>query len=300
MSRSLPSATSMSPVLTPLTERVMRHDQYYIQGGDVIFRVENYLFRVHRYFFVRESPYFRDKLPHPPPPGEHVQGANDHNPFVLEDALSEDFARFLWVFYNPKYSIYGANVVEWTSILKLAHQWSFPEIKALAVRELERLTIDAVSKIVIYHSYAIDRSLLIQSYMTLCTREDPISLDEGKALGLETSLMLARAREVCRGPKPNNGMRSPTVSVSGVELEKLIKDVLQLESLSALELTGVAPISTTGLTATTPGSSRNSAVTPITASMMNSFRSPAGGLVMTHLPSPDPFADHRFVAFPDM
>lgn len=109
----------------------MRHDQYYIQGGDVIFRVsavhglhlldlqasyliveclnrliclpqvENYLFRVHRYFFVRESPYFRDKLPHPPPPGEHVQGANDHNPFVLEDALSEDFARFLWVFYNP-------------------------------------------------------------------------------------------------------------------------------------------------------------------------------------------------------
>jgi hypothetical protein len=64
-------------------------------------QVENNLFRVHRYFFTRDSLYFQDKLPHPPPPGEFSKGTSDNNPFVLEDVLKVDFERFLWVFYNP-------------------------------------------------------------------------------------------------------------------------------------------------------------------------------------------------------
>ncbi|TFY83636.1 hypothetical protein EWM64_g376 [Hericium alpestre] len=214
---------------SPVAERVLRHDLYYIQGGDVIFRVENYLFRVHRYFFVRESPYFREKLPHPAPPGEFSKGKEDSNPFVLEDALSVDFARFLWVFYNPKYSIYHANVEEWTSILKLAHQWQFAEIKSLAVRSLEGLEINAVRKIVIYHSYEIDRNLLLPSYTALTTREDPITITEGRELGLETSLQLARAREVARGPKSPGGLSCPSpVRVGATDLDVLIKDVFEL------------------------------------------------------------------------
>jgi hypothetical protein len=64
-------------------------------------QVESYLFRVHRFFFTRDSAYFRDKLPHPPPPGEFTKGSSDNNPFILEDTLRVDFERFLWVFYNP-------------------------------------------------------------------------------------------------------------------------------------------------------------------------------------------------------
>jgi hypothetical protein len=64
-------------------------------------QVENILFRVHRYFFTRESAYFRNKLPHPPPPGEITKGTTDNHPLLLEDALHVDFERFLWVFYNP-------------------------------------------------------------------------------------------------------------------------------------------------------------------------------------------------------
>jgi hypothetical protein len=63
--------------------------------------VENTLFRVHRYFFTRDSAFFRTKLPHPPAPGEVTKGTADNNPLVLEDALQVDFERFLWVFYNP-------------------------------------------------------------------------------------------------------------------------------------------------------------------------------------------------------
>lgn len=104
----------------PAAERVVRSVDYYITGGDVVFRVrgsvidrrvsyqrvthsqvESTLFRVHRYFFTRDSAFFREKLPHPPPPGEFTKGSSDSNPFVLEDTLRIDFERLLWVFYNP-------------------------------------------------------------------------------------------------------------------------------------------------------------------------------------------------------
>ncbi len=62
--------------------------------------MENSLFRVHRYFFTRDSSIFLEKLPHPPPPGEFSKGASDNNPLVLEDTLKVDFERLLWVFYN--------------------------------------------------------------------------------------------------------------------------------------------------------------------------------------------------------
>jgi hypothetical protein len=109
--------SAVSP--NPNGERTVRHGEYYIPGGDIVFRVsgfmiervlclinvteqvENYLFRVHRYFFTRDSPFFQEKLPHPPPPGEFNKGTSDNNPFVLENTFGVDFERFLWVFYNP-------------------------------------------------------------------------------------------------------------------------------------------------------------------------------------------------------
>jgi hypothetical protein len=211
--------------------------------------VEDTLFRVHRYFFTRESAFFRNKLPHPPPPGEFTKGTSDTQPFVLEDTLHVDFERFLWVFYNPwvfifiapflllmlinfrKYSLYDATIEEWTSVLKLAHIWDFIGVKELALRELEQLVIPPLQKIVIYHSYGIDRHLLQAAYTAFAIRDEPITLEEGQELGLETAIQLARAREFVRAPasggKRIKDARSP-VNVSGAELDTLIRDMFRL------------------------------------------------------------------------
>ena len=54
------------------------------------------------------------------------------------------------------------------------------------------------------------------------------------------------------------------------------------EALSSMRrATGVAPISTSGLSVTTPASTKTSAVTP-NGNVLNSFRSSAGGLVTTY------------------
>jgi hypothetical protein len=64
-------------------------------------QVDNTLFRVHRYFFIRDSSWFWEELPYPLPPGETTEGSSEKRPFVLEDITREEFALFLWVFYNP-------------------------------------------------------------------------------------------------------------------------------------------------------------------------------------------------------
>ncbi|KAI0251743.1 hypothetical protein BJV78DRAFT_1080343, partial [Lactifluus subvellereus] len=179
-------------------DRAVRHHEYYIEGADLIIRVENTLFRVHRCFLRRDSAYFRDKLPHPLSPGNLIEGSSDGNPLDLVDALKVDFERLLRVYYNPKHSFRDVNIEEWTSILKLSHQWDFVEVKALAIRELESLQVPALQKIVIYQKYAVDRKHLQAAFTALVVRDEPITVEESRELGLETVIQLARAREIAR------------------------------------------------------------------------------------------------------
>ncbi|KZT21101.1 hypothetical protein NEOLEDRAFT_1074112 [Neolentinus lepideus HHB14362 ss-1] len=212
-----------------IAEKIKRHDSYYIMTGDIVFLVENYLFRVHRYFFERESAVFREKLALATPPGQSPRGTSDANPFPIDDATTLDFSRFLWVFYNPLYSLYNASIEEWTSILKLAYLWRFSEVKKLAVRELEKQGIAPVPKIALYNKYDVDRALLLPSYSALTTRDEPISMVEGLDLGLETCLLLARARELARSSK---GVRaSSPVTIEEMEVEGLLKDVFSLKDV---------------------------------------------------------------------
>ena len=111
--------------------------------------------------------------------------------------------------------------------MKLAHQWNFIEVKALAIRELENLPIPPLQKIVLYQKYEINRSLLKPALTALTIRDEILTIEEGREMGLETALDLAKAREIARARKSGNP-RSP-VNLVGVELDVVIKDVFNLE-----------------------------------------------------------------------
>ncbi|RDB25703.1 hypothetical protein Hypma_006187 [Hypsizygus marmoreus] len=207
-----------------------RHDDYWINGGDLYFLVEHVQYRVHRYFFERESPFFKSRLTTPASPGASRQGSAESNAIVLENVRSADFAKFLWVFYNPKYSLYHTTVEDWTTILDLAHQWQFTEVKNLVVRELEKLEIPDVNRISTYHKYDIDRNLLISRYAALCEREDPLTLKEGLLLGMDTTLMIARTREYARSNPTPTGARSPTAAhIRQDEMHSLVRLLFEIQ-----------------------------------------------------------------------
>jgi hypothetical protein len=101
---------------------------------------------------------------------------------------------------QSKYSVYDATPDQWSLILNLAQKWEFKEVELLCIRELEKLDLSPVDRIHIYQTFGLDSTLLIDSYATLTSRDEPIGLDEGMKLGLMTSLKIARAREMSRRP----------------------------------------------------------------------------------------------------
>lgn len=205
--------------------RVIHHKDYYLRGGDMNVLIGNHLYRIHSYFFYRESLVWRRMLEASPDGGEH--GSTDApSSFTFDDVKSEDFERFLWVIYNPQYSLYDAPVETWLSILNLAHRWSFCNIKDFAIRELEKLNIEPIEKIVAYHEYNINKTLLLPAYIAMCKREKPLSLAEGMSLGMETVLRLADARERARQQAAESGIRSPTFDdFEDAQMEDMVREV---------------------------------------------------------------------------
>ncbi|KAJ6593327.1 hypothetical protein B0H19DRAFT_918850, partial [Mycena capillaripes] len=202
---------------------LQRFERYYINGGDLYCIAENKMFRIHRYFFERESKFFKEQLAVPATPGAPRLGSED-SAIILDNVRSEDFAKLLWVFYNPKYSLYDATVEDWSTILELAHRWEFAEVKSLAIRELEKLTMSDIDRIVLYRKFAVDESFLVPRYAALCERPELLTVEEGLQLGMEVVIPLSRARECARN-QPASGGRSPSpASLGDKELADIIKD----------------------------------------------------------------------------
>ncbi|GLB37344.1 putative BTB/POZ domain containing protein [Lyophyllum shimeji] len=214
-------------------KQLQRHSHYYINGGDVQFLVEKILFRVHRYFFERESPVFREQieLPSSPPtsPGRPQQGEEESVAISL-DVSAVHFEKLLGVFYNPRYTLYDWTTEDWTSVLELAHKWQFDEVKKLAIRELEKLTIPLLPRILLYQRFEIDHALLVPLYADLCSRSEALDEGEATALGIKTTVLIFSARERLRA-QPSDGGRSPLPA--GLEKEDVHNAIRSLLGLTA-------------------------------------------------------------------
>lgn len=83
---------------------------------------------------------------------------------------------------------------QWTSILHLAAKWNFENIKLLAI---DNLTAHAapIDKIVLGKRYGITE-WLPSAYETVCTRADPLTVEEGMKLGIEDTVRISAARQV--------------------------------------------------------------------------------------------------------
>ncbi|KAL0955735.1 hypothetical protein HGRIS_001951 [Hohenbuehelia grisea] len=204
---------------------VQRHETYYLTGGDLHLLAGGTLFRVHRYFFERESKDFRETLSRPSSPGRGTQGNSDSTAIVLDTSAAE-LERFCWVFYNPRYSLWDASFSDWTTILKLAHDWGFAEVKSLAIRQLEVMPIPVVERIVTYQTYKVDDDVLVPHYVNLCGREDLLTFDEAQQLGMPTTLMVCNTRERLRSSS-GDGLKSPLPpDLEQSDVERTIRQIL--------------------------------------------------------------------------
>ncbi|KDQ59005.1 hypothetical protein JAAARDRAFT_98282, partial [Jaapia argillacea MUCL 33604] len=148
---------------------------------------EDTLFRVHSFFFQRDSEFFRTLLANHGP-------ASERNPVYLGGISIADFERFLGVLYPSHFSEHTASTVEeWTSILALATEWSFQTIRTLAIRELFPLA-SPVDKIVVGNRYGIP-AWLKDAYVAVCARASALTDEEGEGLGLKEVIKISQMRQ---------------------------------------------------------------------------------------------------------
>ncbi|KAF8980404.1 hypothetical protein BDQ17DRAFT_1263827 [Cyathus striatus] len=190
---------------TPLVNGIKethRHKDYYITGGDLHLIAEHTHFLIHAYFFLRESEYFRGLLQSSA--GDVRKASNLSTPLHV-DASPDDFATFLTVFYNPKYAYFGEMTIsDWIVILSLAHKWQFPEVKALAIRELDKIELDLVPRIALYNKNIVDVRYILPLYAKLCAWKKAPTEEEAEMLDKKTLTFVFRARERLRAPDMNS------------------------------------------------------------------------------------------------
>jgi hypothetical protein len=91
---------------------------------------------------------------------------------------------------------------DWASVLHIASEFGFDSIRRLAVRNLFPLA-SPVDKIVFGHRYGIPEWLL-DAYVAVCTRSEPMTQEEGDALGVKDIIQISRFREaIARGIAPS-------------------------------------------------------------------------------------------------
>ncbi|EPT02470.1 hypothetical protein FOMPIDRAFT_1118284 [Fomitopsis schrenkii] len=189
---SLP--TSTIPIEFPLLPPY--HEEFYFADGNLTLLVEDTLYRVFRSTFTRHSSVWRDLYDIPGPIGLPAEGSDDEHPLVLHGVFKHEFERLLWIIYPCDFGAYRARTQDdWTSILDLATRWEFNDIRALAIRELQKLEVRPVDAIVLSRKYDIGGRWTLAAYAALCQRADALTLDEAGHLGLETTVRIAQLRE---------------------------------------------------------------------------------------------------------
>jgi hypothetical protein len=119
----------------------------------------------------------------------------------------------------------NATLEEWSSALDLANRWGFSQVKDLAVRGLEKITMEDVDRIAFYHKHGVDRRILIPRYSALCAREYSLTVEEGNKLGMETTVFIAHARDCARSYMSFGGGPTPMPDICEMTDEDFLRDI---------------------------------------------------------------------------
>jgi len=102
----------------------------------------------------------------------------------------------MFIGYCRSYTDHTASEEKWSSIISLAHMWQFETMSYVAFKAYLALPdIGPVDKIAMRQKYDFPRKDLLKAYAEICTRNNPLSVEEGQKIGLETLALVAQTRE---------------------------------------------------------------------------------------------------------
>jgi len=169
-----------------------RHERFYFADGNVTFQVQNILYRVHRYFFERDSVVFAGMFTLPDTPGHQQDGSCDGQPISLHKEEPADFEAFLSILY-PSTFLEQCSVEEWSSCLRFAHKFQFTVQEKLAIAKLSDIA-SPIDKIILGRMYEEASGWLVQAFVDMARRDEPPTRPEGRRLGIDDLVLIGQLR----------------------------------------------------------------------------------------------------------
>ncbi|KAF8643557.1 hypothetical protein AX16_008945 [Volvariella volvacea WC 439] len=191
------------------------HKKYFFDDGNLWLRVEDVDFKVHRYFFMRDSSKFRalsnggtlgrtsdEVYPNTTDMSICKLGPPYTGPLVIEHLTSLDFESFLGVLYPTNFGQdEGTSVAYWSSVLQVSTYFELRSIRELSISKLTVIAT-AVDKVVLGRKFNVTH-WLEDAYHTICTSWTHLTKEEGRRLGVDevTGILEARQRLLWENPK---------------------------------------------------------------------------------------------------
>ncbi|KAJ3511809.1 hypothetical protein NLJ89_g3882 [Agrocybe chaxingu] len=216
-----------------MSSQTMRSQKYYLpDNGMAIFKVEDNLYKVHRYFFIQESSVFQTMFDCPNPV-QGQDGESDTQPIHLPEVTRAEFEALLDFFYdgmfNPllkgvpmeqpvPFNFLGtqqqprlqhvdvAIQKKLISLLSISLRFAFDRLTKEVITAIDSLGsgMDPIPKIQLALKHETLRNWVPPAFNALVSRSLPLTGDEMKALGPTRSSMICSQRE-----KGRIGLRDP-------------------------------------------------------------------------------------------
>ncbi|KAH9000721.1 hypothetical protein EDB86DRAFT_2827996 [Lactarius hatsudake] len=152
-------------------------------------QVEQQLFKVHRYFLVRESEFFQGDP-------ARVEGVDDEHPICILDTTIAELKSLLRFFYFGMHDDYKARAPDWIATLTISTRLIFPKVRERAINELTYCLeeIDPFDLVGLAVKYDVEKWLK-PAYRRIMTRINLITHAEAEKVPFLVAVMLMRSRE---------------------------------------------------------------------------------------------------------
>ncbi|KAF7972116.1 hypothetical protein HWV62_18828 [Athelia sp. TMB] len=173
-----PASQSASPVFLD------QDPDFFIEDELSVFRVENCLFKVHRFFLDRESANF------PRGVGSTAQ------PIDLDGVTRFEFKSLMNFFYHGMHNSTTPSLPQWIALLSISTRFDMAKVRQRAISEITVLRgdIDPVDQVVLAQKYHVP-IWLSDAYFSLCARERPLAANEARKMEGDVPYLVAEARE---------------------------------------------------------------------------------------------------------
>lgn len=170
---------------------------FYFEDSLVVLKVEQQIYKVHRYFLVRESEFFQTMFSLPQGDSATAEGVDDEHPICILDTPTAEFENLLRFLYFGMQHDYRPTIADWIATLSISTRLIFPKVRKRTIVELtSRLNeIDPFDLIGSAIKYDVQQWLK-PAYTRIVTRDDPITHAEAQTIPFHMVIMLMRSREL--------------------------------------------------------------------------------------------------------